>query len=74
MSDNLYMTVCSKTILFHKKKQKQNKTPGQMNNFNHVRGIEAFSCTEPPSGGSHRVGGKNRGPEDNIWFERWLAG
>lgn len=41
MSDNLYMTVCSKIVLF--------QFIGQMNNsFNHINGIKVFSCTEPP--------------------------
>lgn len=81
MSDNLYMTVCSKTVLF--------RIIGQMNNFfNHIDGIKVFSCTEPPSGKRDRVSGVNRGPEKEIIFfsgvrkngtrnirlERWLDG
>lgn len=64
MSDNLYMTVCSKIVLF--------QFIGQMNNyFNHINGIKVFSCTEPPSGKSGGVSGMNRGPEKEIIFFQW---
>lgn len=61
MSDDLYMTVCSKIVLF--------QFIGQMNNsFNHINGVKVFSCTEPPSEKSDWVGGMNRGPEEEIIF------
>lgn len=42
MSNDLYMTVCSKNVLF--------QSIGQMNNsVTHSNGRKFFSCTEPPS-------------------------
>lgn len=74
MSDNLYMTVCSKIVLF--------QFIGQMNNsFNHINGIKVFSCTEPPSESAGRTEDRRkrfyffsgiRKTAQNIGVERWL--